>query len=224
MSNTVNRADLRELVYERADIDPAYFPPDECNRAINVALGALHLFVTSANPDYFVKKKSLAITATEDGTDLPSDVFQVRRVDVSDGGDYRRLEPFKLDDLGGAQTLTGTSTRPQFQIMGRKIFMDDSSWAGTVRLWYVPEPWELNRDGDVVPFPRAWCNFIILHVAEQYAQKAGEDPSVLMAQMRETKKLIISSVRQLRGQPVQARNIYAERGTSRLNRRRLYEW
>jgi hypothetical protein len=214
--------ELQQLVYDRTDADEAYFTLAKCTRALSTAIASLHSFITERNPDFFTQKLNLTIAGGADGTALPDGVFHVRKVETGSSGSWTPLDMFQLEDRDNWQGRSVSSTGdPLFAIMGNRIYFDNESWTGIVRLWYVPDPAELNEatPQQELDYPRSWVSYLVTKAAIIYADFAKEDPGSFYADLTRIEKQIASTVKVVKGHPVQVRDEYARRGYGRLRTR-----
>lgn len=180
MSNTVSVEDAWARALHKADMTNSGFPPDINGSAADVALidaianeglSELHSLLVETHEDYLTKESSeISIVAGTESYTLPTDFVKCVAAFLHLDGRRYQLESYQFADLDGLRTAPVT--------------------AGTVKLFYIPEPAYWQSGGptslnSIIPaLPKGWERLIICHMAmsqlereesfERYQQVAME--------------------------------------------------
>lgn len=195
---TVTLGDVRLAAKRRADMENASFVTDEeWNSYINASYKELYdLLIGSYGNDYFVAPP---VQFTTDGTSqfytLPDGssynyapaLYKLLGVDLQANGNalqWIRLKPFNFSERNrfspyGMQALYAYSNI-RYRLNGNNIWFTPTPQAGlTVQLWYIPQPSNLEDDGDGFDGISGWEEYVIIDAAIKALIKEESDPTAL---------------------------------------------
>jgi hypothetical protein len=191
MARTVTLANLRTEVYERADVDDNYVPPDQMDRLINGSLAALYRMMARASKDWFLDSKDISVTPGGSPFALADDHWRAQKVLVQDGNDWYPMRRWSLSEAAALQDsgVTAASSGYRFQQQQLHVYPTDYTWSATIRVWYTPAPPVLDETSpgtsDVWDGVAGWEEWVILDCCLKLAVKQEEDTAALMAQRAE---------------------------------------
>lgn len=149
MARTTTLAIMRASVRKRGDFDNSRVITDAMvDAAINRGIAKVWDVMLDARPDYYLATSSPVTVANQATITLPTDFYQLRKLEVLDGGDYRKVLPHNLSD---SQRFTGDASRLfRYRIQGSAsltlVPTPTQVWA--LRLYYLPHAPLLDDDAD----------------------------------------------------------------------------
>ena len=143
--NTTTLSQLITRIRERADMVGSNFVTDrEVTHMINQSVADLHSLLVTLYENYYVKTAPAITLPAGNPSTVPDDFYKLLGVDFTTGGATYSLKPFMFSERRSYATpFYANTSLPNlfYQLQGNEIrFIPDDTVAGTVTLWYVPEP------------------------------------------------------------------------------------
>ena len=195
---SITLAEIRVQSRQRADMENSTLVSDsELNSFINNSIAELHDVLSEAyGSEYFVKSTTGSIVDGTEDYALPSDLYEVRGVDVRIGTDnWLNVRRFNFNERNRFQSFNvwdvfGLSTA-RYRVVGNNLkFSPVPDRAAEYRLWYVPLATKLVNDGDSLNDFNAYSEYVIVDAAIKMLQKEESDVSVFLLQKQALEKRI----------------------------------
>lgn len=164
---------------------------------INSGIAEVHDLIARHNPDFLLKWKDVEAYADDATVTLPTDFYQLRRLDLVEGDVSTRLRPFQIDDelyLGEGEVWDpgrlGTRLRYMLQAGCVRLVPTPESTI-VLRLWYVPHATKLSADGDKYNGVNGHEDLVYEHALRLMKARESRDTSMHdQAIARLTKRLL----------------------------------
>jgi len=190
-TNEVTLAQLITRSRRRADQENSEFCTDaEVVDYINDAVAELHEMMVNEYELYYVSSEAYTLPA-DNPKALPDSFWKALGCDFASGGVTRRIRRYMFQERNAFESpmlKQGYMGNVFFIIEGNNIrFIPESPPAGTVTLWYIPEPQKFDPDStgdELTAIDKALANgferFIILDAAIKMLQKEESDTQILV--------------------------------------------
>lgn len=203
MANTATLSNLRSSARRKADQENSEFVVDaELDDYINEGVAELHDLLVTVFQDYFKSSENVTLVADTEAYALPSTFYKLLGAFYVSGGIRYPLQQFAMNELGEWEAdrivpvISGQYLR--YRIVGNEIFFTPKpNGAGTVELWFVPQPTKLVGNTDTVSYAVVigWEEYISNHAAIRMLQKEESDSTPLLLRQQKLEQRIRAAAR-----------------------------
>lgn len=153
MTRTITLANLRTAVLQRGGVEnSADLTPSVLNGYVNEGIAEFWDILKSKRDDRLVTSTTLTTSINVDNVTLPSDFYELRKLEIVDSNSpsgYTRLRKVDLDATHRYYTLYGK--RYRYRLQGNAVYLHPTPQAvETVRMFYIPYAPLLVNDSDTV--------------------------------------------------------------------------
>lgn len=197
-STTNSLIELRRSIrnrgaWKREDVTDA-----QLTEWINSSIKALVDIQVIIDPLLFNSMKDIHVISGTRSYDLPSDVYRVTGVSVSDStcqDGYQNLLRYQFEERYDYAILTTQKLDARYIILGSKIeFQPTPQWTDTVRIHYVPKVTDLDAPTDTYDFHDGWQEWVILDVCEKIALLKNQNNQMFNGLKREIQDRLTTAI------------------------------
>lgn len=214
MSHTVQVNDTITAIRDEFDIQTAaqatsQFPDAMLERWIDRGYRALFDLL---RPRCGLERLGVQTTLTAPSFTLPSDLMHVLGIDVLDGGELVRLEPWAF---GERNDFASPTTRPRWRVVSSALVWRPEAPTTSVVLWHIPRPASLAAGGSFDAI-NGWDDFILYHVGRRIKQRQDYGIQEVEALLRDARERVIAAACAI-GDVVQVADVATESAEAYYN-------
>jgi hypothetical protein len=177
MARTTTLTNLLEDIRTQYEIRSISLSDSVLTRWINNSIAELYDVIIEVRPDHYISSANLTIISGTDSYSLPSTFYKMHGVDVlNDDGRYYAIQPFIWEDRNLYGDSSSDKRSARYRIMGGNVVLAPKpTWAGTVRLNFIPYSPLLTTGASTWDGFNGWEEYVIIDVCIKAALKEDSD-------------------------------------------------